>query len=180
MNAHQLDADGVIINTIVVDSLDVFPRLVDADIGGRIGDSIVNGAVVLKPAAAPDIAAAIAATYRDVDAVYVDAIGQRGPEYLDAEVDARAFVAANYVGTPTDYVRGFAAHNPTRQIQTNRWAADNIIARADAFLGAKLSMRNTRFAHQAEMRAASTAADLATAVAAWNGYITALRAQLGV
>lgn len=49
MNAHQLDADGVIINTIVVEALDALPNLVDASIGGSIGDRIVNGAVVPKP-----------------------------------------------------------------------------------------------------------------------------------
>lgn len=46
MRAHQLDANGVIINTIVVDSLDVIPGLVDASIGGQIGDKIVGGVVV--------------------------------------------------------------------------------------------------------------------------------------
>lgn len=49
MNAHQLDAAGVIINTIVVEALDALPNLVDASIGGSIGDRIVNGAVVPKP-----------------------------------------------------------------------------------------------------------------------------------
>jgi hypothetical protein len=48
MRAHLLDANGVITNTIVIDSLDLFPdwHLVDASIGGQIGDSIVNGIVV--------------------------------------------------------------------------------------------------------------------------------------
>lgn len=49
MRAHVIN-DGVIANTIEVDSLDVIPGLVDASIGGSIGDSIVNGAVVPKPA----------------------------------------------------------------------------------------------------------------------------------
>jgi len=49
MNAHQLDANGVILNTIVVDDLNVFPRLVDAANGGKIGDSIINGHVVPAP-----------------------------------------------------------------------------------------------------------------------------------
>lgn len=53
MNAHQLDANGVIINTIVVDDLNVFPSLVDASIGGAIGDRIINGAIVPAPAPAP-------------------------------------------------------------------------------------------------------------------------------
>lgn len=46
MNAHQLDANGVILNTILVDSLSVFPNLVDASIGGSVGDSIINGVVI--------------------------------------------------------------------------------------------------------------------------------------
>lgn len=46
MNAHQLDADGVIINTVVVDSLDALPDLIDASIGGTIGDRVVDGVVV--------------------------------------------------------------------------------------------------------------------------------------
>lgn len=49
MIAHQVDADGVIINTIVVDSLDAVPGLIDASIGGNIGDSVVNGEVVPAP-----------------------------------------------------------------------------------------------------------------------------------
>lgn len=44
MNAHQLDADGVIINTIAVESLDVFPdmNLVYAT-EGSIGWKYANG-----------------------------------------------------------------------------------------------------------------------------------------
>ena len=53
MNAHQLDVNGVITNTIVVDSIDVFPCLVDASIGGTVGDSIVNGAIVPKATPLP-------------------------------------------------------------------------------------------------------------------------------
>lgn len=55
MNAHQLDADGVILNTIVVADLDAFPNLVDASIGGSIGDSIVGGVVIPKPVPPPVI-----------------------------------------------------------------------------------------------------------------------------
>ncbi len=45
MRAHIVE-NGVITNTIIVDSLDALPNLVDASIGGNIGDSIVGGAVV--------------------------------------------------------------------------------------------------------------------------------------
>jgi hypothetical protein len=49
MNAHQLDANGVIINTIVVSSLDVFPNLIDASQGGSIGDTWNGTTIVKKP-----------------------------------------------------------------------------------------------------------------------------------
>jgi hypothetical protein len=55
MNAHQLDSNGLIINTIVVDSLSDFPNLVNASIGGGIGDSIINGVLVRKPAVVPSL-----------------------------------------------------------------------------------------------------------------------------
>lgn len=53
MRAHQLDANGVIINTILVDTLDILPNLVDADIGGNIGDKIVDGVVVAAEIVVP-------------------------------------------------------------------------------------------------------------------------------
>lgn len=53
MNAHQLDANGVIINTVVVNDLSVLPNLVDASIGGSIGDSIINGQLVTKIVTVP-------------------------------------------------------------------------------------------------------------------------------
>lgn len=57
MNAHELDQDGKIINTIVVRDLD-FPgkRLVDAALGGTVGDSVINGVLVPHiPAPAPRV-----------------------------------------------------------------------------------------------------------------------------
>lgn len=53
INAHQLDTNGKIINTIVVDSLYIVPRLVDASIGGRIGDHIINGIVIPATGSVP-------------------------------------------------------------------------------------------------------------------------------
>lgn len=51
MRAHVV-TDGLITNTIEVSALDAFPdmTLIDANIGGGIGDSIVDGVVVPKPA----------------------------------------------------------------------------------------------------------------------------------
>jgi len=46
MRAHIVSEDGTIINTIVVDDLNVFPNLVDASIGGNINDKIVDGKII--------------------------------------------------------------------------------------------------------------------------------------
>jgi len=44
MRAHKIDGSGLIINTIIVDSLS--GGLIDASIGGSVGDSITNGALI--------------------------------------------------------------------------------------------------------------------------------------
>jgi hypothetical protein len=49
MRAHFVSDSGVIMNTIEVESLDFMPGLVDAAIGGTIGDSIINGMLVKAP-----------------------------------------------------------------------------------------------------------------------------------
>ena len=61
MRAHQLDANGVILNTIVVTSLDQFPdlHLIDASIGGQAGDSIIDGQLVPAPPPAPPVPAEV-------------------------------------------------------------------------------------------------------------------------
>lgn len=45
MRAHIIE-NGKVVNTIEVDSLDVLPNLIDADLGGQIGDSW-NGTVIV-------------------------------------------------------------------------------------------------------------------------------------
>lgn len=46
MIAHQLDADGVIVTTLEVDSLDILANLVEATMGGGRGDKVVKGKLV--------------------------------------------------------------------------------------------------------------------------------------
>jgi hypothetical protein len=47
MRAHVIE-DGVVTNTIIVDSLDFMPNLIDASLGGTIGD-LWDGHVFTKP-----------------------------------------------------------------------------------------------------------------------------------
>lgn len=125
--------------------------------------------------------AAIARTYSDVDGVYQAAVGSREPEYTEAAAIARAYLAADVKPAPaSEYITGHALNNPTGQVQSEAWAAQQIVERADAFNWAKLQMRNVRFARQADMRAATTPDELAVAVSAWDDFITWLRATLGL
>jgi hypothetical protein len=145
-----------------------------------------DGVMPVPPAepAPVDLAAlkavAVGRTYADVDAVYDAAVGRRATEYQAAEDAARAFAAAGHQGDASEYVADFAAHNPTGQAQTSQWAADQIIARADAFRAAQKAMRGQRFASQDAMRAAATPAELEAAQDAWTDFIAGVRAGLGL
>jgi hypothetical protein len=145
-----------------------------------------DGVELLPPAAPAPVdldalkAAAIGRTYADVDAVYDAAIGRRATEYQEAEAAARAFADAGYAGDVSEYVSDYALHNPTGTEQSNLWAADQIIARADAFRAAQKAMRTQRFAGQAAMRAATTPEQLAAAQESWAAFITETRAELGL
>jgi len=63
MNAHQLDASGVIVNTIVVESLDFMPNLIEATEGG-IGWTYANG--VFTPPPEPEVVAPPAPTKEEL------------------------------------------------------------------------------------------------------------------
>lgn len=124
---------------------------------------------------------AVNQTYKDVDYVYGVAVGNRATIYKIAESDARAYKAAGYTGPVSESIAGYARKNVATLVpQSNQWAADQIIARADAFQYAEMLMRNTMFASQVDMRLATTSAQLITAVTAWNGFISGVLAQLGL
>ena len=122
--------------------------------------------------------AAIAKAYTDVDAVIGAAIGNRAEEYKDAEAAAREYLVSGGEGDADVAVSSYAMYNPTGELQTNAWAAKQIIQRADAFRAAQKAMRAERFARQAEMRMASTKEELAVAVDSWQGFISNVFASL--
>jgi hypothetical protein len=115
-------------------------------------------------------------TYTDVDAIYASAIGNRAPEYEQAEQAALAYQAAGYVGVVSPYVSDYAAAAGI----TNQQSADLIISRAEGLRAAVLAMRSARFSAQAAMRAATTQAELDAAVASWGVVIAQVRVSLGL
>lgn len=91
MRAHQLDADGVILNTILVDSIDVIPGLVNAEIGGGIGDRIVDGAVIPRPTVPPSV--------KD----YSDAVQNHLDDAAKAKNYDDILSACSYAGAPNPF-----------------------------------------------------------------------------
>jgi hypothetical protein len=99
MNAHQLDANGVILNTIVVDSLNVFPNLIDASVGGTVGDTWNGTAIVKKPrdlmAEAVAYQSQRAAEYPPVTN-YLDGIVKGDTAQVQAYIDECLAIKAKY------------------------------------------------------------------------------------
>lgn len=123
---------------------------------------------------------ALARCYTDIDAVVFDAVGNRGEEYKEAEVEARAFIDSGCAEPAPQSVQTFAKKNPTMQVRSNEWAARQVIGRADALAAAKRDMRDQRFISQYDMRAATTVDELNLAVKAWSDFIASTRAALGL
>lgn len=97
MRAHQLDGNGVILNTIEVESLDFLPNLIDASNGGQIGDSIVDGVIVPRSTVTEQKAALLA----QIDSLERNSMENRGARELHlAEMEREAQAQAEALSTP--------------------------------------------------------------------------------
>lgn len=112
----------------------------------------------------------------DVDAIYAKAIGNRGPEYEDAAAEAQAYKVAGYPATVPDSVAAWA----NAKGQTAVWAADDILTEAAKLIAAKKAIRTTRLLRKEQGRNAANMDALATVKAQWAGFVSALRAQMGL
>jgi hypothetical protein len=142
-------------------------------------DDITKTWVFVEPLSTR-LAKALSKCYTDIDTVVRDAVGERAEEYKEALADAQAFADSGYAEPAPESVAKFAQKNPTMQIQTNTWAAQQVIGRATALANARKSMRDQRFDSQYDMRAATNVEELDNAVAAWDAFILSIRAQLGL
>lgn len=112
----------------------------------------------------------------DADAIYAKALGNRATEYAQAEADATAYKAAGYTGTVPGYVQAWAAATG----KSATWATDDILATSNAWRTAMAAIRLNRLGRKEEARKAMDAAALAVVKAQWDGFVTAITAQLGV
>lgn len=112
----------------------------------------------------------------DVDQVFQEVIGNRTTEYNTAYTDAEAFQAAGFLGIVPRSVQDWA----DVMKQTPQWAAQNVLATANAWNGAQAEMRKNRLAAKQAARTAMQANDVMQAKAAWDTFIAATRTQLGL
>lgn len=112
----------------------------------------------------------------DIDAIYGVIVGNRYAEYQDAATEAKTFKDALYLGTAGASVTSWA----TVKAQTNTWAADDILATANAWKGAQAQMRNVRLTHKENARVATTNAQLQAVQASWAATLIAVKNALGI
>lgn len=183
MNAHQLDANGSIINTIVVNSLDVFPNLIDASIGGVIGD-VWTGAVIVKNFRnlETEKAELIARVKSEAGEVTQQVLQGLVSEYELAEQEASEYKASGYSNTPIpgsvqSEVNSKAAKGV---IITAAVACDTILAAATAWRIAQAELRNNRLTVSSAVEIAKDTIALNVIKEKHDTFMTALKIQLGI
>lgn len=171
-------------NNIPADAVDITDEqhaaLLAGQASGKIISADANGHPVLTDPAPPTLAESIAALIRqidaDADAIYTAALGNRATEYAEAEAQAQAFKDAGYAGAAPAYVQAWSDATG----KTAQWAADDILATAAAWRAAQTSIRVNRLARKEAARKAAGVAALAPVTAAWQAFVVAIKAQLGL
>lgn len=130
--------------------------------------------VVVPPTVAEIKASNIKKVDADVDAIYAAAIGNRATEYSEAELQANTFKTADYLGTVPSYVASWLVSN-TKGLTTAQEAADDIIAQANAWRAAASAIRANRLTAKKNI-----VEEVPTAMQQWNGFVSAIRASLGI
>lgn len=139
------------------------------DVQERSVSDVTNSLVALKASSKRQIDA-------EVDAVIAAVIGQRAQEYLEAERQALAYIAADYVGDVPAYVAADAEANN----QSARWSADRIVATASAWHGAQLSLRTARLASKERVSSSCSHAEVHAALQAWVLVMATIKSNLGI
>lgn len=112
----------------------------------------------------------------DVDRIYAQVVGLRGPEYEMAEDQARVFLADTNQPAPQSVVDW-----ATIKGWTNQQAAENIVAQAEAWRGLSLlTIRPARLQIKEQLRLATTVAEMRALEVTWNTSVVAWRTALGL
>jgi hypothetical protein len=155
--------------------------LLSAQSAGKIIQADSNGTPIAVDPPTPSLtklkSGAIKQIDADVDEIYKAVIGNRDSEYALAEAEAKAFAAAGYLAS--DVPASVQSWADAKQ-KTPTWAADDIIATAAAWRAVQASLRTNRLSTKEAVRSATDQAGIDTALAAWELYVAAIRAALGI
>jgi len=110
----------------------------------------------------------------NVDTIYRAVIGDRAVEYERAATEAKAYAAAGFTGTVPPYVATWVAASGF----TPQAATENILAQSAAWESAALALRQYRLQAKAQLRAATTTADVDAAMLSWNSFLVYIQSQL--
>jgi hypothetical protein len=143
--------------------------------------SVVNGKLVIVPAQPIPLLdrqrAALRIIDADVDAIYAAVIGNRAPEYMQAEADALDYKAAGYLASPVPpYVQDWA----DAKSATPTWAADNIIATATQWRAAQGSLRSNRLSAKESIRMATDKSGIDAALVNWEAVVGTIKENLNI
>ena len=180
MRAHIITA-GKVSNTIEVQSLDFMPGLIDASIGGTIGD-LWDGTVFSKVPrdVAAEKAVFITLVKSEAGALTTQVLKGLESEYELAEKEATAYKAAGYSATPIpgsvqSEINSKAAKGVTI---TSTVACDTILSAATNWRNAQASLRGKRLTTTSAAEVAVDAAALDTIKASWAAFLVELKTQL--
>lgn len=108
---------------------------------------------------------------KDVDFIYGKAIGNRGPEYTQAEKEALDYKASGYLDPAPPYVSSWAEATGI----SNTAAADGIIAQAAYWRNASLMIRTNRLRTKESIRLGDYGA-----IGSWDTFTSDIRKQLNI
>lgn len=167
--------DAPSVDALTHEAVQGAPALVDGSWAQTWAVVALAGDVAAARLAAEKLSACLSID-ADADAIYGAVQGNRIEEYRTAEAEALTYRAAGYAGTVPPSVAGWASAKGWTATQ----AADDILATAAAWRGAQAAIRAARLARKEQVRAATDAAGIAAALAAWGAFRAGVRAQLGL
>jgi hypothetical protein len=108
----------------------------------------------------------------DVDRIYTLVVGNREPEYRQAEAEALAFQQAGFQGPVPSMVQDYA----TADNLSAQQSAQSILAKAESWRQASAAIRTARLAAKSQVRSG----DLAGFLVTWPQFLQNISTALGV
>ncbi len=187
----QLDENGFFVGMVMVDedpmergtfqlpplAIDISPPVIqDGQRAQWLGESWIFHDANPDPSPEQYRPLAILNIDLDVDRIYAQVIGLRGPEYEMAEDQARAFLADTNQPPPQSVTDWASIKGWTPEV-----AAQNIVTQAEAWRGLSLlTIRPARLQIKEQLRTAETFSEMKTLMAVWATNVSVWRTTLGL